>query len=61
MSNIFCWSQVYRNDVSNRTIDINFPYFPVMPYGRYLFTLAVFAGRENIGLLVADVEAVPKV
>lgn len=45
----------------NKTWEFSFPHFPVMPYNRYRFTLAITKSvQEVLGVFVVDGEAVPK-
>jgi len=49
----------------NQTINPVFPHFPVLPYGRYLFTLALIDTKgetegETVGLIVVDGDIKPK-
>jgi len=48
--------------MTNRSWEFKFPYFPVMPYDRYKYTIAISnkAGAV-VGLIVADVSLVPRV
>jgi len=45
----------------NRSINPIFRHFPVLPYGRYLFTLAFIDQKdETFGLIVIDGDATPR-
>jgi len=52
--------QVGLREIKNQTFDAVFPHFPILPYNRYLFTMAAFDKDETVGIAVADGLAVPK-
>jgi len=53
--------QIGRRDYENKTWEFTFPNFRVFPYARYRFSLGVLSKtKEVLGVIVADVNAVPK-
>jgi len=47
-------------EIKNRSFDLRYPHFPVIPYGRYLFTLSLTKDNETVGLGVAESDVVPR-
>jgi len=58
---VWCWFQIGLRHMRNKTVNPVFPHFPILPYGRYLFTLAVMDRKQDVvGLIVIDGNAIPK-
>jgi len=54
------FSQIGFRELKNQTFQCVFPHFPILPYNRYLFTLAILDKHEVVGTAVADGNASPK-
>jgi len=53
--------QIGYREIKNQTVIPTFPMFPIVPYGHYLFTMAITDGEEVVGVNVSEAEVRPKV